>query len=82
VPLICLNQDARQFAYANPAARWAGANVLLLIVDHAETVIPALSAMFSRMHSEPPSAVTLRGRTLKVISVVIGENLSPSPQIR
>ena len=42
VPVICLNRDARQFGFANPAARWAGANVLLLVVDHPIRVLPAL----------------------------------------
>jgi len=43
VTVICLNHDTRQFGFASPSARWAGADILLLIVDHSDTVVAALS---------------------------------------
>ena len=48
VTVICLNQDAREFGLASPPERWAGHDMLLLIADHPDTVIPALRDMFSR----------------------------------
>jgi len=49
----------------------------LLIVDHPDTVVPALSNQFTRIEMLPPSAVTLRGRTLKVVTVAMGRGFSP-----
>ncbi len=80
--VICLNRDSREFGIANPAARFAGADVLLLVVYHAAAVLPKLSLMFSHMDVLPSSAVTLRGRTLKVISVAKGTRFAPSPELR
>jgi hypothetical protein len=77
VPVICLNIDSRQFGYADPATLWAGHDVLLLVVDHPDEVLASLSLMFSRLDPMPPSAVALRGRVLKVISVTAGEQFSP-----
>jgi 4-amino-4-deoxy-L-arabinose transferase-like glycosyltransferase len=79
VPVICLNADARQFGFASPASRWTGANVLLLVVEHADTVIPALSGRFASIDALPPSAVTLRGRTLKTVTVAWGKDFSGRP---
>jgi 4-amino-4-deoxy-L-arabinose transferase-like glycosyltransferase len=75
VTVICLNSDARQFGFAVPAERWAGADILLLIVDHPDTMIAALSDRFERIEMLPPAAVTLRGRTLKTVTVAIGQRL-------
>jgi 4-amino-4-deoxy-L-arabinose transferase-like glycosyltransferase len=77
VTVICLNQDARQFGFASPPDRWIGADVLLLVADNPDTVIPALSGMFTRIDTLPPSAVTLRGRTLKTVTVAIGKGFYP-----
>jgi hypothetical protein len=77
VTVICLTRDARQFAFASPPDRWAGSDVLLLIVDHSDTVLPALSPMFQRIDPLPPSAITLRGRVLKVVTVAMGKAFSP-----
>jgi 4-amino-4-deoxy-L-arabinose transferase-like glycosyltransferase len=79
VPVICLNVDARQFGFANPAERWIGADVLLLVVDHADTVIPALRGRFVAIEPLQPVAVTLRGRTLKTVTVVLGDDFSNRP---
>jgi len=82
VTVLCLNQDSRQFGFTDPATQWAGADVLLLVVDHPETSLPTLNAMFSRVDLLPSSAVTLRGRVLKVVSVAIGVKFSPSPELQ
>ena len=77
VPVICLNEDCRQFAFADPPGRWSGADVLLLIVDHPDTVIPGLRGLFTRIDPLPPSAVTLHGRTLKTVTLARGSNFIP-----
>jgi 4-amino-4-deoxy-L-arabinose transferase-like glycosyltransferase len=79
VPVICLNADARQFGFTNPTSRWAGSDVLLLIGDHADTVIPALRGQFASIDGLPPSAITLRGRILKMVTVASGKNFSGHP---
>jgi 4-amino-4-deoxy-L-arabinose transferase-like glycosyltransferase len=76
VTVVCLNQDAREFGLASPPGRWKGSDVLLLIVGHPDTVIPALRDMFSQIDPLPPSAITLRGRTLKTVTVAIGKGFS------
>ncbi len=78
VTVICLNPDCRQFTFASPPERWAGTDIILLVVDHPDTVIPALSGMFERIEPLPSSAVTLRGRTLKVVTVATGKGFMPS----
>ncbi len=77
VAVICLNEDTRQFGFADPPERWAGADVLLLIVDHPDTVIPTLRGLFTRIEPLPPSAVTLRGHILQTITVAIGYRFTP-----
>jgi 4-amino-4-deoxy-L-arabinose transferase-like glycosyltransferase len=78
VPVICLNRDSRQFGYASPPERWAGADVLLLVVDHPDTVLPRLKHQFEHMDFLPPSAITLRGQTLKVVTMAVGRGFVPS----
>jgi 4-amino-4-deoxy-L-arabinose transferase-like glycosyltransferase len=77
VPVICLNADARQFGFANPPRQWAGADVLLLIANDPDHTLMTLRPLFSRIDPLPPSAVTLRGRTLRVITVARGIGLVP-----
>jgi 4-amino-4-deoxy-L-arabinose transferase-like glycosyltransferase len=81
VTVVCLNQDSRQFGLASPPEHWIGADLLLLIVDHPDTVIPALHDRFARIDPLPPSAVTLRGRTLKMVTVAIGQGFSPLSKV-
>jgi hypothetical protein len=80
VTVLCLNRDRRQFGISNPPERWNGADVLLLVVDHPDTVVPALSKQFTTIEMLPPSAVTLHGRVLKTVSVAIGSGFSPQAE--
>jgi hypothetical protein len=73
--VICLNGDSREFGLASPAERWIGANVLLLIVDHRNAVIPAMSRRFEGIEMLPPSGIRLRGRTLSPVIVAIGTRM-------
>jgi 4-amino-4-deoxy-L-arabinose transferase-like glycosyltransferase len=80
VTVLCLNQDSREFGFINPPAQRSGADVLLLVVDHPDTVLPALSSQFARIDMLPPSAVTLQGRVLKTVTVAIGRGFSGLPK--
>ena len=82
VTVLCLNQDAREFGITNPPGRWDGSDILLLIVDHPATVLSDLSSRFTRIDVLPPSAVTLRGRVLKTVTVAIGRGFSELPNPR
>jgi hypothetical protein len=77
VTVLCLNRDSRQFGISSPPEYWKSADVLLLIADHPDTVVPALSSQFTRIEMLPTSAVTLHGRTLKVVTVAIGRGFAP-----
>jgi 4-amino-4-deoxy-L-arabinose transferase-like glycosyltransferase len=77
VTVICLNEDSRQFGLAFPVERFAGADVLLLVAEHADTVLPALSRELARIETLPPVSVTLRGRVLKTVTVSIGKGFAP-----
>jgi 4-amino-4-deoxy-L-arabinose transferase-like glycosyltransferase len=74
VPVICLNQDSRQFGFAMPATRWKGATILLLSVGRTPG---SMDALFSRVEPLPSVAITLRGRTVKTIAVARGFGLRP-----
>ena len=76
ISVICLNPDSRQFGFASPSAQWLGHDVLLLIVDRPETVLPGLSPLFNQIEPLPSSAVTLRGEMLKAVTVALGKNFS------
>jgi 4-amino-4-deoxy-L-arabinose transferase-like glycosyltransferase len=77
VPVICLNEDCRQFGIADPPERWEGADMLLLIVDRPDTVIPTLRHLFARIDALPPTAVILTGHVLKTITVATGYRFTP-----
>jgi 4-amino-4-deoxy-L-arabinose transferase-like glycosyltransferase len=72
VTVICLNRDARQFGFASPARRWIGADILVLTVADPPRGNSAIAGMFDRVENLPPAAVTLRGRTVKVVDVAKG----------
>jgi hypothetical protein len=75
IPVICLNPDCRQFGIADPPERWAGADILLLDPGKGGR---SLDGMFERIEELPPSAITLRGRVLKTVSVSMGTRLGRS----
>jgi 4-amino-4-deoxy-L-arabinose transferase-like glycosyltransferase len=77
VTVVCLNADSRQFGFGSPRERWAGSDVLLLIVDHPEIVLPTLSTMFTHVEPLLPSSIALRGRALKQVTVAFGTHLTP-----
>jgi hypothetical protein len=77
VTVLCLNHDSREFGFSNPPGQWQGADVLLLIVDHPDTVLPVLRGQFAGIERLPPSAITLRGRVLRTVTVATGSTFSP-----
>lgn len=81
ITVLCLNRDSRQFGISDPPEQWKGDDVLLLVVDHPDTVLPVLTGEFARIDMQPPSAVTLDGRTLKTVTVAIGRGFSPPAKV-
>jgi hypothetical protein len=77
VTVICLNRDQRQFGFTNPADRWVGSDMLLLVVDHPDNVIASLRPMFRTIEEHQPSAVTLWSRELKPVTVATGIDFRP-----
>ncbi len=76
VTVICLSDDARQFAFSSPARIWASGTVLLL----GDSIPASLNSRFDLIETLPPSSVTLRGRTLKVIAVARGIRLKAASE--
>ena len=77
VTVLCLNPDSRQFGLSSPAGPWAGTDLLVLSTDRPERALPALNRYFDVVDALPPSAVTLRGRSVKTIAVARGKGLKP-----
>lgn len=72
VPILCLSLDARQFHFASPLAPWRGHDILLLSPDEGNRAIPALASQFERIVPMTPMAVTLHGRTVKMVNAAMG----------
>lgn len=72
VPVLCLNRDARQFAFATDPSAYKGKDLLLLVLDHPDRARAALAPLFARIEPLPPSAITLRGRVLHTVTVLRG----------
>lgn len=72
VPVLCLNRDARQFAFATDPGAFLGKDILLLALDHPDRARAALAPLFTRFDPLPPSAITLRGRVLQEVTVLRG----------
>ena len=79
VNVICLSEDARQFGFASPAARWSGADILILSVDR---IPEALTARFDRIDPLPPATVISHGRTVKILAAGIGRGLRPLGSVK
>ncbi len=80
IETICLNEDSRNFGFANPASHRTGATILILAVGANGTANPSLLTRFDRIEPLPGSAVTLKGRTILQISVARGIGLKPQTE--
>ncbi len=79
VTVLCLNRDSRQFGFANPPSAFIGRDVLLLIPEHADRIVPALTNDFRAIEPLPPATIALRGRVLQSVGVYQGQHLLAWP---
>jgi hypothetical protein len=79
VTVLCLNRDARQFGLAYPPDRYFGRDMLLVVVEHPQPVVSALSRLFQRVTPLDPASIRLRGRVLQPVTVWRGENFTLPP---
>jgi 4-amino-4-deoxy-L-arabinose transferase-like glycosyltransferase len=70
--MLCLNHDARQFAFVVDRDAFAGRDVLLLVRDQPDHAQAVLSPLFTRLELLPPATITLRGRVLQQVTVLRG----------
>ena len=76
VPMLCLCGDSRQFGFAYPVRAFAGADVLLLVVDPGGR---EAARWFETVDALAPSSVVLDGRELRTITVLRGFGLRAPP---
>jgi hypothetical protein len=79
VTVLCLNRDSRQFGFADPPSAYLGRDVLLLVADHADRVVPQLAKTFRGIETLAPATIELRGRVLRTIAVYQGQQLLAWP---
>ncbi|HEX5325978.1 MAG TPA: hypothetical protein VFW75_04860, partial [Acetobacteraceae bacterium] len=79
VTTVCLNRDARQFAFSAPAAMHIGQTVLILAPEHAERVPAVLGSAFGRIEALPPSPILHAGRVMRQVAVFRGQDLRAWP---
>jgi Dolichyl-phosphate-mannose-protein mannosyltransferase len=72
IPVLCLNQDARQFRFGVDPYSDTGKTILLLVLDHPDRARTALTPLFAQVDPLPPSTITLRGRLLQPVTVLRG----------
>jgi len=77
--MLCLSDDAREFAIAQPLSRYQGRDVVLLAVDPAPYALDTARRWFRSVEVLPPSSIRLRGRVLAGVTVLIGHGLRPAP---
>jgi hypothetical protein len=82
VTMLCLNHDARQFAFTVDRNAFAGRDVTLLVVDHSKHAQTALAPLFARIETLMPAAIVLRGQVLRQVAVLRGVDFRgwPTPQ--
>jgi hypothetical protein len=79
VTTICLNQDARQFGFAFPAARFVGDDMLILAPEHGDRVTTELGGAFEAIEARASVPVRHAGRTLFNVSVFHASHLRAWP---
>jgi hypothetical protein len=79
VTVLCLNNDARQFGFADPPQRYVGQNVLVLAVDHPERAAHDLAPAFASITALPPAPIRHAGRVLAEVAVLQAEGLRAWP---
>ena len=70
--VVCLNRDGRQFGIAWPPARFIGADMLILALEHRERVPAELGPVFDSIEPLPDASIRHAGRTLRTVGVFHG----------
>jgi Dolichyl-phosphate-mannose-protein mannosyltransferase len=78
--ILCLGADRRQFGFAHPPADFAGQDVLLLVLDPAESGIAQAKRWFRTTDVIAGSSVRLGGRVLRTVTLLLGHGLLPAPR--
>jgi 4-amino-4-deoxy-L-arabinose transferase-like glycosyltransferase len=73
--ILCLNQDSRQFGFADPPSAFTGQDVLLLSLGPAEQA----TRWFHSVQALPGTSVRLDGRVLRTVTVLRGQGLLLPP---
>jgi 4-amino-4-deoxy-L-arabinose transferase-like glycosyltransferase len=79
VPVICLNQDARQFGFGLTPRDAIGRDVLILAPEHAGRVIPRYGAAFASIQTLPPATIRHAGHDMATVGVFLGHRLLAWP---
>jgi hypothetical protein len=77
VTMLCLNRDSRQFGFADAISRFAGQDVLVLIVEPPGRGLEAAKQWFTSVEELPGTAIRLGGRVLRTVIVLRGHGLQP-----
>ncbi len=75
ITTICLNPDCRQFALADPPARFIGNDMLILAPDHPDRVAAELGRSFASLARLPDSAIRQAGQPLRPVAVFDARHL-------
>ena len=79
VPVICLSTDAREFAFAAPASRFLGRDILVLALDHPERVQRDLAPLFEATIPGPDLAILFRGHPIQPVTTFTGLHMHAVP---
>lgn len=79
VPILCLNEDARQFRFADPPWKYAGRTVLVLALQPEQKAAALASPWFRALRGLPGTSIRLDGRVLQPVTVLRGDDLRPAP---
>ncbi len=79
VTVVCLNRDARQFGFDDPASDFIGHDMLILAFDHPARALRALTPVFAGVDELPSAAIRHRGHVLEGVALFQGHRLRAWP---
>jgi 4-amino-4-deoxy-L-arabinose transferase-like glycosyltransferase len=79
VTVLCLSRDARQFGLVQPAARFVGADILILAPEHGERVADELAGAFDSIEKLSEATIRHAGRSLARVTVFEARGLRGWP---
>jgi hypothetical protein len=79
VTTLCLNPDSRQFGFSRPLRDFAGQSMTVIALEPPERATSDAMRWFRAIEMLSPASVRLRGRILRPVTVLHGEDLNPHP---